>query len=454
MNRRRIFSTLLVMSAIFLLAFPAMCSAAQKPITITWWINPWRITTPDLPANKAPEAEDFPRWISQKFMKEHPGVTVKFEVVTNAGYEQKLAAAIAAGNPPDISRPVGDLNQWVKWGIVEPIDQYLTADDLKDFLPYTLAEGAINGKHYIWPWNNSDSGKGSALLANTARYNSRGLAIPKDVSAKYWTVTQFLDAMKKLTWDANGDGITDYYGIAMTAKSDIAINLAWLFIYGGQFVDMNKQTFTLNGSKEQEAMQFMLDLVYKYKVSPTGAEGLGIYDVISMFHNGKVATGYGGPYEINRISRYALEGTIKEFATRLLPNPHIPAVGPVAYLTTSGFVVFNQKDAEKEKMVMEFAKELTSTETLTMLESLYYLSARKSANKLMYKSSPQIANEIDNYMEFISYGKPFTGPPTLALGDATKYLQSMWEALFSRSKTPADAAAEFVKNANRIVFKK
>jgi ABC-type glycerol-3-phosphate transport system substrate-binding protein len=181
---------------------------------------------------------------------------------------------------------------------------------------------------------------------------------------------------------------------------------------------------------------------------------LGIYDAIGMFHNGKVATGYGGPYEINRIQRYALEGTIKSFDTRILPNPYVPAVGPVAYLTTSGFIVFKQEDTEKKRLVMELARELTSTETLQMLESLYYVSARQSANKLMYKNMPQIANEIDNYLEFISHGVAFFGPPTLILGDMGKYLQSMWEAVFSRTKTPAVAADEFVRNANRIVFKK
>ena len=62
---------------------PATLAAAPpKPITITWWINPWRIAPPGFPADKAPTAEDFPKWASEEFMRLNPNVTVKYEVVT------------------------------------------------------------------------------------------------------------------------------------------------------------------------------------------------------------------------------------------------------------------------------------------------------------------------------------------------------------------------------------
>ncbi|HEX6972585.1 MAG TPA: extracellular solute-binding protein [Limnochordia bacterium] len=427
--------------------------AFAEDVTITWWINPWRIRPPGMPADQAPEAEDFPAWLAEQFEASHPGVDVAWEVVTNAGYQEKLAAAIAAGSPPDITRPVGNFPQWVAWGLLEPIDPYLTAADRSDFYDYALAEGEIGGKHYIWPWNNSDSGKGSAFLADVRVFESRGLSIPEVVPADYWTVDAFVDTLKKLTWDEGGDGTPDHYGIALTARGDPPINVAWMFIFGGQLVDADARRFVANQPKSVAGITFARDLITKHHVAPPGAEGMGIYDVINLFHQHKVALGYGGPYEIGRIHRYYLSGQLsEEFPVRLLPNPHVPSVGPVAFHTTGGFVVFKQRDPEKKELVMEFARYLTSPEIGKLLESLYYLSARKSANAVMYQTLPQIAAEIDAYLRFIEHGKEYFGPPQLSTAPADKYLQAMWEAVFAGSKTPQAAADEFVRQANRVVF--
>lgn len=450
-TRRLLVCALLVVFASLAL-LPALV-AAQSPITITWWINPWRIRTPDMPADQAPEAEDFPQWISERFMEMYPHVTVRFEVVTNTGYEEKLAAAIAAGQPPDLTRPVGNLAQWVQWGILEPIDDYLTEDDWDDFYDYALAEGAIGGRHYVWPWNNSNNGMGSAFLANVDVFNDRGIALPESITPDFWTVDEFVDMAKKLTYSTSGGANPDRFALALSGQAQDPINIQWPYIFGGSLVDEDARQFTINRPEGVAGLQFMADLIHDHRVAPTGAAGLGIYDVINMFHQGRTALGYGGPYEIGRIHRYLLSGDLqKGMNVRVLPNPHLPEVGPVAYHTTGGFVVFRQTNAEKRRMVMEFAKLLTSTETLAMLESLYYLSARESANQLMYHDLPDIRSEVSTYLDIIARGVRYYGSPTLNLTEANRHMQAMFEAVLSRDKTPQRAADDFVATANRIVF--
>ena len=65
----------LIIGIVFMIApgLPACVSvvAPAKPITITWWINPWRIA-PGFPADKAPTAEDLPKWASDEFMSSTP----------------------------------------------------------------------------------------------------------------------------------------------------------------------------------------------------------------------------------------------------------------------------------------------------------------------------------------------------------------------------------------------
>jgi len=179
-------------------------------------------------------------------MEMYPNVDVRFEVVTNTGYEEKLAAAIAAGQPPDISRPVGNVAQWVSWGILEPIDDYLTEEDWNDFYDYALAEGRVNGRHYIWPWNNSNNGMGSAFLANVDIFNDRGIALPETITPYYWTIDEFLDTAKKLTYSVSGGPAPDVYALAMSGQAQDPINIMWPYIFGGKLVDEEARQFVIN----------------------------------------------------------------------------------------------------------------------------------------------------------------------------------------------------------------
>ena len=426
--------------------------AAEKPITITWWINPWRIAPPGFPPDKAPTAEDFPRWISEEFMKRHPNVTVKYEVLTNQGFDQKVAAAILAGRPPDILRPLNFKQEWVRQGLLEPIDDYLTPFDLQDFYDYALNVGKVGNHYYLFPWNNSNNGMGSTLLLNPRMFAERGVALPP-LPDRSWTMDEFMAAARKLSYDTNGDGVNDVYAIGMSARMDLVNNLAWFHIFGARYVDEQQRRFVLNSPAGVRALQWMVDAVHKERIAPPGAEGMGIYDVINLFHQQKLAIGYGGPYEIGRIDRYLKEGRIKEkFPVHVAQFPHFPEIGPVAYHTSGGFVVFKQTDPYKRQMVMEFARFLTSPENMKLLRSLLYVTARKSVNENLYEGY-EFEKEIDVYLRAIAHGIPYFGSAEIDTSPADNHFIAMLEAAFSRTKTPKQALDEFVAQANRVVFR-
>src|SRR5690606_29158307 len=110
-------------------------AAAQPQIELTWWINPWRIVTPDLPEGASPTGEEYARYMSEQFMALHPNVTVHYELVPNAGFGEKVTTAIFAGNPPDVLKVLDWNPEWAREGLLEPIDAYLTDEDRADFLP-------------------------------------------------------------------------------------------------------------------------------------------------------------------------------------------------------------------------------------------------------------------------------------------------------------------------------
>src|SRR5690606_15032826 len=124
-------------------------------------------------------------------------------------------------------------------------------------------------------------------------------------------------------------------------------------------------------------------------------------------------------YEIGRIDRYLKEGRMPNAIDVVIAQfPHDPAVGPIAYETSGGFIVFKQEDDYKREMAMEFARFLTNTENIQLLESLLYVTARRSANALLDFAdvadyTEDVSTEVQVYQSAIDHGVPFFGPSDL-----------------------------------------
>ena len=441
------------LAALFALTSAAM---AQPKMEITWWINPWRIVTPDMAADQSPTGEEYARYMSEKFMELHPDVNVSYELVPNAGFGEKVTTAIFAGNPPDVLKDLDWSPDWAREGLLEPIDAYLTDEDRADFLPYALAKGNIDGQHYIWPWNNSNNGMGSTMLLNTDIFAERGVELPP-LPDRSWTIDEFLQAAEQLTFDRDGDGTTDVYALTFAAKDTLNM-LAWMHRFGAHLLNEDGTEFVLNSPEGVRALQLIVDLIYEYGYAPTGGEALDVYGTIDNLHQGRAAMGYGGIYEIGRIDRYVREGRIADpVRVAIAPFPHDPEVGPVAYETSGGFLVFKQDDAAKRDMVMEFARFLTNTENAKMLETLMYITARRSANEQLEFATvtpylADVATEVSVYQAAIDHGIPYYGPSSVDTSPAIEHFTAAMEAALSRSKTPQQALDDFVRAANQAVF--
>ena len=440
--------TLLVLLVVL---FSASGIAAK--MTITWWINPWRIAPPGFPASQSPSSEDYPKWISQQFEKLHPDVEVKYVVVGNNEFAQKLAGAIATKTQPDLFKgPVWD-SRWAKAGLLEPIDPFLSADDKKDFYPLALEEGLVDGIHYIWPWNFGTNGMGTTMLLYLPDFKKAGINWQKIVKDG-WTMKEFIDVCKKLTWDTNGDGKIDHYAISFGAKDPHNI-LNFIYAYGGQLTNKDESQVTLNSKEAAAGLQFVMDLVNVHKVAPKGVEGMGVYDVIGNFHSHRTSIGFGGPYEITRIARYLEEGKLSEtFYPVIAPFPHVEGKKPVGYASAGGFVVFKQKEDAKRKMVMEFARFLTNKENMSLLESLSYLTARKSVNAKLYSGSTYLSQQVRTYSKIMDdYGMPFFGSEEFPWTPMSNHLTAAFEASFAGTKPAQKALNDFTDAANDILKK-
>ena len=433
-----------------LVAVLAVGGSMLAKTTITWWINPWRIAPPGMDASVAPTAEDFPQWVSEEFMRLNPDVEVVYEVVTNAGYDEKVSASILARRTPDLMKDLVFRKEWAERGLLEPIDDFLAPEDVEDWYDYALGGGKIKDKHYIFPWNNSNNGMGNAMLLNPAIFAERGVDLPA-LPNRTWTFDEFLEAAKKLSYDSDGDGVNDHFALSFAA-TDLLNSTAWLHIFGGRMFNEDETEVIINSPEGIAGLQFMVDAMYEYEIAPKGAEGMGIYDVIGLFHQGRTAMGYGGPYEIGRIDRYVKEGQLQDaFDVHIAPYPHLPEVGQVSHHTSGGFIVFKQDDPVKREKVMEFANFLTNFENTASLKTLMYVTARKSVNEVIYEDS-KFADEVSIYMNAIDNGVPYFGSNDINFSLANPFLQAAFEAAFSKTKTPQEALDEFAREANRVLF--
>ncbi|MBP7654426.1 sugar ABC transporter substrate-binding protein [Candidatus Dependentiae bacterium] len=437
----------------FVLFFLISCSgnkSSEKPIVIKFWINPWIITPPDHDTTKPVTNSDFPEWISKQFMLKYPEVKVEYVIVSNRELKQKISSAIAAGTPPDIFKYY-DL-KFVKAGIIEPIDDYINETDKNDFIKQSLEFGEYNGKHYLWPWHYGTNGMGASMLLYKERFVEAGIDIDKIIK-NGWTMSEFLGILKKISeFSDKTDTVEKKYAIAFSAKDELNI-LAFIYNFGGRLFNDAEDKIILNSPETINALKFLKDLVVKYKVCVPGVEAMDFYDIVSLFHNHKTAICFGGPYEIGRIKRNFEEGKMKEtFTPVIVPFPRVEGINPSAHTTTGGFIVFKQENKKKKKYVMELAKFITSQENIKYLETINYITSRKSVNRDLFNENP-IVSQVQTYSGILeNYGKSLTGSEKVRYSELKKYIITLFETVFHGKKSVEESLDEFDNNIKNINF--
>ena len=221
--------------------------------------------------NYGPDAQ--PGWeaIIKDFNKEYPDVQVKLVSATGNNWGEYLngvATLIAGGEKLDImwvaTEGVQLLVKQLK--IALPLDDYMAKDKeaIKEYLddvnPQLLKAFQVDGKQYELPY----SWNPMVIYYNTARLKEAGLEPPK----ANWTRDDFLKYAQALTVDANKDGTPEKYGYAFDNSGLFVSAMPWIYANGGNIVSDDFCKPTVTDPKVQDALQFMNDLIYKYKVSP------------------------------------------------------------------------------------------------------------------------------------------------------------------------------------------
>lgn len=217
-------------------------------------------------------------YLVQKFQEENPGIIV--DLVYQGGYsalQQKLVAAVAAGQPPTLAQQYENwTTQWLD-ALVD-LDLFLSEEVLSDILPQFYEE--FEGRIVTVPFNKS-------ILI----FYYRPDLMPEP--PKTWA--EFEAMACALAKDIDGDGQLDQFGTAFRPPNP-EIFLTFLTQAGGSILSEDWKEVTINNAAGLEAAEFAARLakcalIQSAYISDAIAKGVPI--------GGWIDTSAGYPYNVD-----------------------------------------------------------------------------------------------------------------------------------------------------------
>jgi multiple sugar transport system substrate-binding protein len=227
------------------------------------------------------------------FEEANPDIKIALESADFSTYYTRLNTNLAAGRAPDVFMMSGayfyagamrnafkDLGPFLEQSQID-LSKYFTED----------ANSVYQGTTYAVP----EELDIMALAYNKDLFDEAGVAYPTET----WTWDDLLDAATKLT-RTTSDGKQTYGIYAVNNIQEMWGDL--VKENGGSFLTPDMKKAAINTPESQEAIQFAVDLIHKYKVSPT-AQGVSslpgyIESGGSPFMTGLVAMKFQGNYEL------------------------------------------------------------------------------------------------------------------------------------------------------------
>ncbi|MEK3724470.1 ABC transporter substrate-binding protein [Paenibacillus sp. FSL H8-0034] len=412
----------------------------EKAVTVKFWSYPkWNgITGKETNGTLG----DWEADAAKRFMQAHPNVKIETEFLNAKGGPEKVAIAIQSNSMPDV---LGDsdirLFEYAQKGLMVPIGDHLDKDYIADYYENVWAQTTIgDGKYYYLPWSISPQ----ILMVNRTLFKQAGIEdlLPKNED-RTWTIDEYDTAIRTLT-----SKLKNVYGVGMfgdTTSGD-AFLLNWLWGFGARTFDPTYNKITLNSDKGIAGMKFLKQLVDD-KITNPGAAGIKQADALTLFNQQKVATIQGATIQYARAVNAMAQGEINKFDMYVTTPPYAKGETPTSFMTTYGYGVFKNEDADKQKWAIEFAKFLGSKENAAAVKASESLSSRKSQADLFKDST-------DENTKFSSKVSKYAVDGGLAAPGFNKQraiFSKKLQAMFSNVLTPEQALKEFEAEGNKAV---
>lgn len=361
-------------------------------------------------------------------------VNVSTDISPNQSEMQNnLKIAHAAGSVPYdlmwINAPA--IMSFAALGMLTELDPYIARDgiDMGDiFAPYALNIYTVFGKFWGMPKNQATVG----MFYNVDHFEQAGIDVPQDD----WNWEDWLDLAEQLTV-RQGDKVERWGTLVGPWGQTQGFN--WIVINGGEILSEDKTHLRFGEPPGLEALKWVHDLVYKYRVAPTYEETSALGGAFTMFSTGSLALMPSGSFLFGRPQ-------MAEFRwhAQLLPV----SVRPASVIHAGAMAVLNPIEHPDE--AWEFIKHSTTSEVGEQSTAVWNLPAtwRGAANWARLSDYPEPAKIFVDSME-IGYPYPYSFSTIEWIVAARDELNKGWLNEVSMD----EAVATAVKAGNLVLEK-
>ncbi|MFD4903334.1 extracellular solute-binding protein [Streptomyces sp. NPDC058411] len=244
-------------------------SSGELSGTVTWWDT----------SNVGSEDKVFKK-IAEGFEKKHPKVDVKYVSVPFGEAQNKFKNAAQAGSgAPDVIRSeVAWTPEFADLGYLAPLDGTAALKDQDDFLKQAAASTKYKGKTYAVPQVIDSMG----IFYNKKMFADAGVEPPAKIADLKTVAKKIKDKTGKTGLYLRGDD--SYYF------------LSFLYGEGGDLVDADSKTVTVDNAEGVKAFGVVKDLVDSGAAKTDATDGWE--NMMSAFKNGDVAMMINGPWAV------------------------------------------------------------------------------------------------------------------------------------------------------------
>lgn len=264
--------------------------------------------------------------IKKAFEKENPDIEVKLEFYARA-YWQKIYTMAAAGCAPDVwyLNPT-NMFELARKGVLEDLTPLMERDgvDVSQYYGVVLDAFKWRDRQYSLPmqfgaialyYNRDLFDRSGVAYPNTrweavvdaatreARRDEKTGEVLRCMAPHPWTWDDLLNAARKLTIDADEDGVVDQYGFLVSTDWETCV-ASFIYQADGRVMDDQRERVVLDTPEAAEGVQFLQDLRWKHKVAPSsGSVGTQELSQLDLFETGKIAMVFDGSWRMDYYNR-------------------------------------------------------------------------------------------------------------------------------------------------------
>jgi len=372
--------------------------------------------------------------IVAQFEKDNPGIKIDLERDNSpaSSYYGKLVTTIIGAAAPDIARvEPPKAAQYTAAGYTAKLDSYVSYEFYKSLFPGTLEPVLKNGSLYGIPQDISTL----VLFYRTDMLAEAGYDSPPA------TWDELVEVAQAITKDTDGDGEIDVWGLGLFGGWGAFEFYPWFWAAGAEmFKEKDGKLIPAFSSSEGiAALQFWVDLIYKYKVIPEGAVTYTEDDYKGPFIAKKMAMFTSGPWTVASLKENkAIEG---KWAIAPIPTGKRGA----SVLGGMHFIVLEQSEHKVE--AMKFLNYFMQTDVqIDWAKSLNLLPIRSSCYDDPFFSRDPL---MQAFAVQLTVAK--SRPTIPEAGEIDNLFGQAWQAALARVKTPKEALDEAAEKAIEIL---